>query len=844
MRLQAPAFLALVTLLAGCGVNSPSTSQSALAAASDQGTRGIVHGGQQPISGGTIQLWTVGSTGAGSTGSALISPAAQLLPGVALTDANGNFNITGQYTCPVNNPLVYLTASGGNPGLTAGTNNSAIVMLAALGACNSLGGFITVNEVTTVGSVYALSAYMTTGGSIGSSPANAAALASAFAAVNNFVSIAGGAALTSTSSGAYVPQAEIDSLADMLAPCVNTSAPNSSNCGLLFMQATPPNGGTQPATVLAAALDIALNPINDVGPLFTISTSNPPFQPNLSAAPPQWSVVLSYASSTCGYTGAGTTVSGTVSYAGPQTGPIYIVLTNNSGCNVGTQGTSISAPGGFTIRGVPPGTYALRAFMDFLGYGAPNAGDPTVNSTVTVAGTPVTGTNITLNNPSAALTITQAPTIVVYPADGGVSVGFTPLLGALPPNGREVPISYTLQWSASSSFTSIAGSKTFPATGTDNPGWYVGGLTDGSIFYFRAFGTSQATAAGPYSTVFGPVTIGPSTTGSTVSGSVSLGGVTATGPLYLGIGNEDTSTAPTYSSAPYGQYIANPANLQGYSVVVPNNPNAVYGPGAFLDQNNDGVIDAGDLSSVDVQNLPFLAVTGPIANENIPLPTGNSVVAAVTQTYQSGSSLTYGLGFTVHFLQKQPVAVTLLSSGNADGANVVGPIDLGLCNQQTNNCSDLNGFELGFSLGSNSPTAGDSYPLLIAYSDGSTESRTATVSAVLNNSSDFATSLAPTTGTSTSTQPTFTWTAPTCSGCGNYKYNFYLKGPGGSIWGVPNYGIGLPYTNTSLTWGVDPTDSTNAPTVTSLTLGTTYTWTVSVQDLNFNTAQTTVTYVP
>src|SRR5271168_1550558 len=39
--------------------------------------------------------------------------------------------ITGDYTCPKPNSLVYITASGGDPGL--GSNNSAIVLAAPLG---------------------------------------------------------------------------------------------------------------------------------------------------------------------------------------------------------------------------------------------------------------------------------------------------------------------------------------------------------------------------------------------------------------------------------------------------------------------------------------------------------------------------------------------------------------------------------------------------------------------------------------------------------------------------------------------------------------------------------------
>ena len=118
---------------------------------------GVVHGGQQPVSGATIQLYAVGTSGYGSTATGLISPSAQATPGIALTDANGNFNITGQYSCPMGDPEVYLTATGGNPGLAPGTNNSAIVLVAALTDCNTLQAnaaktTVILNEATTVAS--------------------------------------------------------------------------------------------------------------------------------------------------------------------------------------------------------------------------------------------------------------------------------------------------------------------------------------------------------------------------------------------------------------------------------------------------------------------------------------------------------------------------------------------------------------------------------------------------------------------------------------------------------------------------------------------------------------------
>ena len=80
--------------------------------------------------------------------------------------AGGGFSITHDYNCPSATSQVYLVASGGNPCLSAGTNNTALALMAALGPCGQLNGstFVDIDEVTTVASVYALAQFMTAGG--------------------------------------------------------------------------------------------------------------------------------------------------------------------------------------------------------------------------------------------------------------------------------------------------------------------------------------------------------------------------------------------------------------------------------------------------------------------------------------------------------------------------------------------------------------------------------------------------------------------------------------------------------------------------------------------------------
>jgi len=799
----------------------------------------MVQGGQQPVTGATIQLYAVGTTGYGSTPTPLIGATFTTSDGTGVVNGNanagnanntlaaGDFTITGAYTCPTASTLVYLVATGGNPGLTAGTNNSAIVLLSALGQCGSLTSstFVSINEVTTVASIYALSQFASSSGNIGSVSATTAGIVNAFANVDNMVDIATGAALTTTTNGNTVPQAEIDTIADILVPCVNSAGPTSTACATLFSAATP-SGGTAPTTVVGAVLDIVLNPGNNVPSLFTISTANTAFQPTLSSAPSNWTVYQGGATTNCGYSGLGYTVSGTVNYLGTQTGQIYLALGNTSCGGGGTQGTSISAKGTYTIQGVPPGTYVLQAFMDTQGYGATNAADPTGSASVTVSSSNVGSQDLTLGDP-ATVTLPSAPSLQsVDPFNTGAAAFFN----AIKSNGTEAATSYTLQWSTNSSFTPIAGSQTFPAIGTHSNICLVNGLTDGSVYYFRLYGTSAGTPVSPYSSTYGPITIGAPATGSSVSGAVTTTG-TATGPMYVGLYNQ-------YTGAAYAEYIAHPVSMQGYTVVVPNSATAVYEPFAIVDQNNDGAVDAGDIQNVDNNGAgSLIPITGTTANVNFTVPAGNSIAAVQTTHYQSGTPV-YNISLSLFAGTRLPVSVTLLSSSNSDGANVAGPSDIALCGQSASSCG--NGFRIGYNLAASSaPAVGDTYFFFVKYSDGSTETVSAAVTGVL---SDFATGLA-TTGTNTT--PTFTWTAPVCGACSTYVYTFNLApANGNNIWQVPGNANGLPYSTTSLAWGVDPTDSGNTPSVGSLTSGTNYSWTIGVVDSNGNQADTQANYTP
>lgn len=833
--------------LSGCGLGSgsPDVVKTTTPAAAVKAT-GSVHGGQQPVTGSTIQLWAVGTSGFGSAATSLLGTVTTS-DGTSVVNSNanagnanntlpaGSFTITGAFTCPTASTLVYLTATGGNPGLSGTVNNSAIVMMTPLGQCGNLNSstYVVLNELTTATTAEVLSTFMSANGSIGS-PSDATslqAIANAFAAFNTIASIS-----TGTAPSGFP---KLDTIANALVPCVNTSAPTSSDCSTLFADTTP-SGGSAPTTVLGAVLNIVLNPTMNTTAIFNLSTANAPFQPAFTSAPGLWNIITNGAAkNTCGSSNGGDIVTGTITYSGTKTGRVYIAANNTLGCDQGTQGTSILVSGAgsynYTIHGVPISAGGsqcyLTAFMDTQGYGFTNAANPTGTSTNFGIGSPtVTAPTFALTDP-ATVTLTSAPSIV---SAGGTNNGAILLFNPIKTNGVEVPTSYTLEWSTSASMTPIVGTKTFPAAGKHSNVWFLNGLTDGSVYYFAAYGTSAGTAVGPLSGVYGPVTIGAPSAGSNVSGNVSYTG-TATGPMYTGLYNQDSSTL-----APYVQYISNPVSAQPFNVNVPNSASAVYVPVALIDQNNNGVADAGDITNFEFQGGP-ISVTGTTTNQNLTLPTGNAQARVITLHFLSGGTQTYALFFWVNLGAKLPATVTLLNSYNPDGANIDnGPLDIANCAETSATCSGGDkDFQIYFNLNTTAPTTGDTYPIHVTYTDGTSETLIAEVTNVLGA---FATNLAPQTTGSGNTTPTFTWTASTCSTC---TYSLLVDvGTGGRVWYVPNSGNGLPPGTNSVTWAVDPTDPTNLPNPGSLSTGTTYSWSVTVQDSNYNQATSTVSYQP
>jgi hypothetical protein len=185
-----PAFCGVIALtLTGCGVNPGVNSQSV--AAPGAAISGIAHGGNFPVASARVDLWYPGVSGYGSTPTSLAHV-------TTASDGTGSFSFpASSYTCPASDMPVYLTVTGGNPGLgstgnwTSSSGNSYAALMAYLGPCSSASSLtgIIVNEVTTVAAVFATAQFT-----------SAAQAANGKSAVNTYTVSSGGSSIATSTA--------------------------------------------------------------------------------------------------------------------------------------------------------------------------------------------------------------------------------------------------------------------------------------------------------------------------------------------------------------------------------------------------------------------------------------------------------------------------------------------------------------------------------------------------------------------------------------------------------------------------------------------------------------------
>jgi hypothetical protein len=359
---SAVVFSFCVVFLAGCsgmpGTIS-NTTNPPTGAVAGTGFRGAVHGGQSPINGAHLYLFAANTTGYGNTNSSislLNSNVTTQVPAggqdgsgnyYVTTASDGSFSISGDYTCPSKASQLYLYSIGGNAGSGA---NSGAGLLAALGACPASGTlsstlYVVVNEVSTIAAAHSLAAYLADTTHISSSGTTLAltGIANAFATAANLENLGTGVALSTTPGGnGAVPQTKINTLANILAACINSTGPSSTPCTTLFNDATI--AGVPTTDTAMAAVSIQRNPQANLTALFALQAGNPPFQPSLSVVPNDFTIAISY-------TGGG--LNGPAGLAIDGSGNVWV---SNAGApsisELASNGTAISTATGFTGGGL------------------------------------------------------------------------------------------------------------------------------------------------------------------------------------------------------------------------------------------------------------------------------------------------------------------------------------------------------------------------------------------------------------------------------------------------------------------------------------------------------------
>ncbi|MES2393961.1 MAG: hypothetical protein V4555_20160 [Acidobacteriota bacterium] len=538
---------------------------------------GQLNGGRQPIIGAHIFVFAAGTTADAGPGiaasasnkstslltnsSAAGFPTTQDLTGSALTNptygdyyvttnAFGQFSLGGEYTC-TQGTQVYLYALGGDTG--AGTNNSAAGLLGVLGQCPASGTMATLtptvvmNEVSTIAAAYALSGYATDATHVSSKGSTLAltGIANSFANAAMLYDISGatnnGTAnifLPGNTGNSVVAYKGINSLANSLAACVNSSGSTSTQCTTSLFNAVKSTGSTgNVATDTATeAIYIAHNPGTSVGTIYNNASGiGTPFLPALSSAPNDWTIGVSI-------------------YNSGLTSPTSIFIDSKG--NAFASGQKVA---GFTPQGAPlaasnfgPNTNAngVRAAVDNAGY---------------IWVSEYSGSTLSQYWGANAVSPTTPGTLVATYTSGGLN---GPLWVSVDSAGNIWVANYGSNNSLSVFYGSNAPSPHNPGDPV-TPSGYTGGGVSGARAVLQDF-TGNAWAGSlnglsQFCTTNSGCTFGSPLTGSAVASST----ISAFSPL--------ASDAAGNVWGPSASSLTAIVSLYGFSAVTPHTPGATVG---------------------------------------------------------------------------------------------------------------------------------------------------------------------------------------------------------------------------------------------------------------------------
>jgi sugar lactone lactonase YvrE len=377
--------------LSGCSFGTlPAEINAPAGATSPQRIQGAAYGGNNPVVGAKVTVWYPGVTGYGSAPTALAT---------TISAAGGSFNFSaGSYTCPAADMPVYITATGGNPGLDATPNwttntNTYIALMAYIGPCAAAGSrSVVVNEITTAATVFSVAQFMgaaqaangsngvgasmigsvagtsaTNGGSIGapvgtvsggvlsvSNPLVYTDLKNAFATADNLATTQTGSPGPASITNATVSLGKLNAIADALVSCVNSDglAADSSPC-INLAASTPtgvtPTGHSVATDTIQIAAYMALSPTTNVSNVYNNFIAPQQFWPGVSSPPFDWTLSITYTNVGLSYPGA---------LAIDALGQIWVVGSSGSMGLAGISPTGQSLNGGaaFLTSSTPYGS--------------------------------------------------------------------------------------------------------------------------------------------------------------------------------------------------------------------------------------------------------------------------------------------------------------------------------------------------------------------------------------------------------------------------------------------------------------------------------------------------------
>ena len=361
LRRRGPlSFAAFTTIAALAACLSAAAPQDA--AASRLKLHGTVNAAGKPLAAAGVTLFGASRQGAVELGS-------------THTDASGRFNIS---YVPGSAAALYVDATPPGPTLmrlraVVGVGSGGSVQTSTLNT-------VTVNELTTIATGYALGQFTDESGISGPSPGLENAAATAFNLADSSTGNPGEVVTNANNGAKNETLATLDTLANLVSLC---APERSRRCERLLELATP-TGGSTPADTAQAVVNLARNPTLAPAQLYALAREASVYQPGLDAPPTAWILVLLYtdtdlyASGRIALDAKGNVWSSTnwlpgtkepstsISVLGPTGEPILGSPIGGAGMKGGAWGAAISPQGTVWM-----GSFGGNAISQYSATGAP-----------------------------------------------------------------------------------------------------------------------------------------------------------------------------------------------------------------------------------------------------------------------------------------------------------------------------------------------------------------------------------------------------------------------------------------------------------------------------------------